>query len=74
MLPIQENMSMRDTNAIYHTDHLLRKHHLLVKQVGWGETAEMSVVDWETYRPASEERIAKWEAEAFHYESDAATS
>lgn len=52
---------------IFHTDELLRKHRLLVKQQGWGKNAKMSLVDWKTYKPASAARQKRfwkeWDSE-----------
>jgi hypothetical protein len=50
-------------DRICHTSSLLRKHHLVVTQEGWGETAKFGYVDWQTYRPASKKRIVAFEKE-----------
>ena len=47
----------------WHTDSLLRKHQLLVRQVGDGNSAKFTLVDWRTLKPASAERIAAFQKE-----------
>jgi hypothetical protein len=54
---------MADTDCTLHTSSLLRKHHLLVLQEGWGDDAMFTLIDWMTYRPASKKRIAAFEKE-----------
>jgi hypothetical protein len=45
---------MMKVRATYHTDELLRKHGLLVEQVGDDpQEAEYSYVDWQTFAPVS---------------------
>lgn len=41
----------------YHTDSLLRKHQLLIRQTG---NDKFDLVDWLTYRPVSEKRAAAY--------------
>jgi hypothetical protein len=48
------------STSLFHTSEVLRKHQLLVKQEGFGEDCKLSIVDWETREPASEERENKY--------------
>jgi len=55
---------MATVDYTLHTDSLLRKHHLLVLQTGWGDDATFEYVDWKTNKPASKKRIAAFEVDA----------
>lgn len=42
---------------------MLFEHGLAVLQDGWGELAVMTVVDYQSLRPASKKRVSAWERE-----------
>lgn len=42
--------------VIFHTDELLRRHRLLVRQTGFGKKAVYDLVDWQTHRRVSRKR------------------
>jgi hypothetical protein len=49
---------------IFHTDELLRKHGMLVRQTGWDDGAKFAYVDWQTHKPVSKARRDAFEDEA----------
>lgn len=48
--------------VIFHTDKTLREHGLLVKHEIGKLKDKFTVVDWQTYKPASQARVKAWEA------------